>query len=505
MSRGKRYDTESKLNMKKVFAVVMAIAVIIMFVIGIKTLLTTDTKEKTTIISSYYPCFTNEKWGVIDQTGTIVIEPIYDEMITIPDSKRDVFICMQDVNYEANTYTVKVLNAKNKEILANYDLVEAIENVDKNNNMWYEEGVLKVKKGEFYGLVDFSGKEILAPEYQEITALSGIKNILLLKKEDKYGLCDNKGKIIIPTEYKEIKSIGDNYQNGYIVVNSENKYGVIDFDAKVILEAKYEEIKPVTKNYMYVVKQDGKWKVINKEEDTVLEDKFSDVTEILEDKIIIAKNKKYGVLLTTGEEKIKPQYEELSALFGDYYLAKNKGKYGVINSENETILPFEYSEITYQKEGDFILANKEGVLTQELYNNKWEKQFDGVVSDINTKNGYFRVYKEEEYKYYNFKFEEKTAQEVLTGNTLFLSKKDGKYGYVNKDGNVVIDYIYEDATELNQYGFAAVKQDGIWGAIDKTGAVVVKPSYDLTNNVMIDFIGKWHLASDLNSYYYTDK
>ena len=50
--------------MKKVFAVFMAIAVIIMFVIGIKTLLTTDTNEKTTVVSSYYPVFTNEKWGI---------------------------------------------------------------------------------------------------------------------------------------------------------------------------------------------------------------------------------------------------------------------------------------------------------------------------------------------------------------------------------------------------------------------------------------------------------
>ena len=32
MSRGKRYDTEPKLNMKKVFAVIIAIAVIIMFI-----------------------------------------------------------------------------------------------------------------------------------------------------------------------------------------------------------------------------------------------------------------------------------------------------------------------------------------------------------------------------------------------------------------------------------------------------------------------------------------
>lgn len=38
MSRGKRYEGEPKLNIKKVFAVLIAIAVIIMFIIGIKAI-----------------------------------------------------------------------------------------------------------------------------------------------------------------------------------------------------------------------------------------------------------------------------------------------------------------------------------------------------------------------------------------------------------------------------------------------------------------------------------
>ena len=39
MSRGKRYEQEPKLNLKKVFAVVIAIAVVIMFVFIIKGIL----------------------------------------------------------------------------------------------------------------------------------------------------------------------------------------------------------------------------------------------------------------------------------------------------------------------------------------------------------------------------------------------------------------------------------------------------------------------------------
>lgn len=489
--------------MKKVLAVIIAFAVVIMFIIGIKTLLTTNTNEKTTSVSSYYPVFTNEKWGVINEKGDIVIEPKFDEMITIPNKNKDIFICMENVNYDENTYNVKVLNSKNKEVFTEYDLVEAIENIDNSNNMWYEENVLKVRKGEFYGLIDLSGKEILKPKYQEINSLKGTKNSLIIKQNDKLGLSDNKGNVIIEPEYKEIKSIQENYQNGYIVVDQDNKYGIIDFTSQVIIDASYEDIKQITGNHMYVIKQDGKWKLINSKKETLIED-VNEVTQILEDKIVIKKDNKYGVLQASGEEKIKPEYEELSNVFNDYYLAKKSGKYGIINSANEPILPFQYSKITYKKDAEFVVAEKENVAMGEIYNNKFEKKLDGIVSNINAEKGYIRVYVGNEYKYYNLNFDEKTAVECLQNNNLLLSKKDGRYGYINRDGNIVIDYIYEDAQELNEYGYAAVKKDGKWGAIDKTGAVVVSCSYDLQENLLIDFIGKWHLSVDLNSYYYTD-
>ena len=256
---------------------------------------------------------------------------------------------------------------------------------------------------------------------------------------------------------------------------------------------------------MYVVKQEGKWQVINQEKEVLVEEQFEEVTKIAGDKMVIVKDNQYGVLSTTGEQVIEPQYEEISVLFGDYYIAKKQGKYGVINSSNQESLPFEFTNISYQTETDFITAEKENQPEQELYNNKFEKKLTGIVSDVNLQKGYFRLYHNQTYHYYNFKFEEKTPQEVLTSNSLILSKKDGKYGYIGKDGNVVVDYIYEDGTELNNYGYAAVKQNGKWGAIDQEGNVVIEPTYELQDNIVISFIGKWHLSNDLNSYYYTDQ
>ncbi len=94
---------------------------------------------------------------------------------------------------------------------------------------------------------------------------------------------------------------------------------------------------------------------------------------------------------------------------------------------------------------------------------------------------------------------------LLTTNTLFLSKKDGKYGFIDSSGNVVVDYIYDNATEQNISGYAGISKDGLWGALDLNGKVVVEPKYKLDNNEKIDFIGKWHLCEDVNANYYLDE
>ena len=101
--------------------------------------------------------------------------------------------------------------------------------------------------------------------------------------------------------------------------------------------------------------------------------------------------------------------------------------------------------------------------------------------------------------------EEKEIKDVLSANTLYLSKQNGKYGFVDKNGVVIVDYIYDDATEQNEYGYAGIKKDGKWGAIDSTGKVIVNPTYTLSQNTVVSFIARWHLAPDLNANYYTDE
>lgn len=510
-SRAKRYSTNErgkKLNMKKVLAVVFVFAVIIMGIMGISKALNKQGKakvEEKVVANKYFAVYTNEKWGVMNAKGDIVIEPTFEETILIPDNTKDIFLCTYDVDYAKNTYKTKVLNSKNEELMTDYATVQALENYDSNHNLWYESDVLLVSKENQYGLADFKGKLLLPCEYDSIEALKGVKNSFLVKKNNQYGLVDNIGAMVIPVAYNKIEAISDKYENGYIVTDIDGNQGVINRDKSIALQPKYEEILSIYGNGKYVVKEDGKWQIVDSEENVYLKDKFTSAQSIDGENVIAKVNGKYGVLSLEGNTLIKPEYEEIKYAFQDNYIIKKGKKYGMMNLAEETVLNFQYDSLFYRQDVGFLEGTKEGAVESEFIGTDMQTKLTGILSEINIQNGYMKVRVGSEYHYYNFKFEEKTSQELLKTNTIFLAKKDGKYGYVNKDGIVVVDYIYDDAKEQNEFGYSSVKKNGLWGCLDSKGNEVITPAYKLENNVLIEFIGKWHRGEDLNLNYYTDK
>lgn len=505
MSRGRRYEAaEPKLNIKKVIATIIAIAVIIMFFVSLKNLLVNPKqKEEISTITSYYSAYKDGKWGVIDNNGNVIIDLVYDEMVVVPDKTLDLFIVTYNVDYTAGTYKTKVLDKNGKEKLSNFNMVQAVENYN-NNEVWYESDILKYQKDGKVGLINFAGKEIVPAEYDKIYAIAGIQKSIVVEKDGLAGLVSNSlGEIIIEPEYAEITALTDTYDNGYLVKNKDSYYGIITADKKQILDCKYDEIKPVTGNDMYVVVEQGKEKLIKKDGSTVLDSGFEDIVSIDGDNIIIKKDGKFGVITSSSKEVIPAEYDDLKYTFDRNYIAKKDDKYGVVKSGNDVVIEFKYNSATYRKEAGFIEADREDFKTDIIDSSLNTVLSDVIISEVNKDKGYIRVRVGDEYKYYNFKFEEKKSQDVLATNTLFLIKENGKYGYENKNGERVVDAIYDDATEQNDLGYVAVKKDGLWGSLKSNGNIALKPSVNLDNNLYINFINDWHIYEDANMNTYT--
>lgn len=506
MSRGKRYNGEAKLNMKKVLAVIIALLVIVMFVFVIYKLVTNGKGERMTN-DYYFTSFQDNKYGVINNKGEEVVAPSYQEYIVIPNNKKDIFLCTYDVDYAKNTYKTKALNAKNKEIFTEYENIEPIANYDLNNVISYEQNAIKVQKNGKYGMIDIEGKEILPCEYDELYSLKNTDNSILVKKDNKIGLVDSTGKVIISPEYKTIKGIGTDYKLGYIVGTAENKFGIVDCNNQKVLDAKYEEIKPLTENGIYVVKEANSWKLVQKNGEEKPTEELKSVKDIINIKngniIIKNENNKMGIINLAGETVLKPVYDEIKFSFTDTYIIKQNDKYGIAKKNDEIVLNPIYKTMSYINTADIIEASEDGI-TSSLLNSNLEVKLTGIVTEINTNKGYIKVRQNNEEKYYNFRFEEKQEKDINSTHTLILDKKNDKYGYLDKNGKLVVDYKYDDAKEQNEYGYCAVQKDGKWGAINEKGEEIVEPKYDFSNNLIIDFIGEWYLGSiDTNAVYYT--
>ena len=62
---------------------------------------------------SYFKLYQNQKYGVIDERGNILVQAEY-EVINIPNPTKDVFICYYDYNETTGEYKTKVLNSRNE-------------------------------------------------------------------------------------------------------------------------------------------------------------------------------------------------------------------------------------------------------------------------------------------------------------------------------------------------------------------------------------------------------
>lgn len=503
MPRGKRYDGIRKLNLKKVYISIGVLILIIFFTIYAfnPNLFKKENKTVKNIPNEYIVTNKNGKFGVVNSRNETIINNEYNELIVIPDKTKDLFVINETADLDNKIYVSKVLNKEGKKLFEEYDSVETLQSIDLLGNIIYSDSAFIVRKDNKYEIINFSGTNLLNTNYDKILPIKNTTKSMIIVKENKKGIVDNVGNIIAEPDFEEVELLTKNIDNGYIV-KKDGKYGVISFSGRTILENRYEEIKNVYGNNFYVVKENGKYKLVNTEGTEKLESKFDDVQFIDSESIVIVKNNKYKLVDYDNNEKLK-DYEYLEFAFDTNFIAKKDGKYGVINSSDSKVVEFEYKNIIYNSDLGIFIADKETGLS-DFIDTKFSFKITGILSDSNKEKGYVRIRVGSEYKYYNLKLEEKNVEDLLPTNNLFLSKKEGKYGFVNKNGQVIINYNYDDATEQNVYGYAGIKKDGLWGIIDFEGNVVLEPKLKLNNNTVISFFDKLHLSVDINSNYYTD-
>lgn len=237
----------------------------------------------------------------------------------------------------------------------------------------------------------------------------------------KYGFVDKTGQLVIDCQYDNVS----NFSEGLAAVKKNDLYGFINKSGNVVIDFKYSFASGFSEG-LAVVGDGSKYGYIDKSGNLVIDYKFNSARIFSEGLAVVGNGNKYGYIDKTGKLVIDYKFDVAEYFIGDYAVVMaNNYKWNLTNKLGKLI--FNSNLTVYHADAEIHGID---VLVQ-CYNN-----------------GYTRVI------------------------------KDNKFGYVNRNGELVIDYQYDHAG-LFKKEVASVVKNGKHFLINRKGDIISANQYDL--------------------------
>ncbi len=384
--------------------------------------------------------------------------PPYDINWSFDNSKtsRDAWISIKEYDD-----SISGINIKHKQIFHGTEVIEGIGYkiqlfdkwgiLDKNYNpilpciydniYYYYDSMIVVIRDYKIGFLDKNLKEIIPCKYDDSRIVD--ESRAWVAKEDKWGLIDKNGGVIIPFIYDYVRKA----ENGIIWVVKDDKWGLIDESGKQLLPFIYDKVGPISMGKVWV-KNENLNAIINLKGDLIQNCNYEGITGL----------------------------EYAHAIVSD-----GNGKCGIIDDSYNEIIPLKYDSIRLQPEGYIYELTDESGMVESKY-----VSYDGDT--IMTESQYCGRWSEEEAsEFYRLENERKDRLKDKYDSIWQFSeglsrvRKDGKYGFIDANDNVIIPLIYSVAKNFSE-GLAAVKEGDKYGYINQKGELVIDCQFnDATN------------------------
>lgn len=443
------------------------------------------------------------KYGLVSFDRKEITKPIYDEMDNLPYKEGEILVKQND--------KYGVINIKgNKMVAIEYDKIAVDEYYTDENRYQYAGYIVSVKtqEGYRYGYLNSKGKEVLKTEYNEISRVTEIQDnensYLICAKNGQYGITKNEEEIV----GNEYQSIRYDATNKVFVIEKSKKYGIVNLEGKIIVPVQYNQID-ITGIYLYAQDEQGttvynsNGAQVNIDSDVAILDTSNEKYKI---RINNKNGTKYGVINQEGKQLIEEKYNYIEYLYDNYFIVSyENGKLGIIDDKGTVKVEAIYDSLQKIQDTDLIQTTLAETKMIQIYSKRMEKICEIQNATIEPEENAIKVYNETEVKYFNKEGKELKNTEVYTNNKLFVKIENNQYGFVDTNGNLVVDYKYDKAYEFNSYGFATVKKDGKWGAINEQGEEVIAPTYETKEQGIPSFIGRYYRVTyGFGEVYYTD-
>ena len=245
------------------------------------------------------------------------------------------------------------------------------------------------------------------------------------------------------------------YGGGLCPVRVGNKWGYVDLVGGLCVDAKFTKAGAFSGGLSPVVDGEGNAYFI----DTAGNKKFiilniENVTELglIENGIYSLYNGTSWGFYDQEYNHLFGEYEDVSSIGNGIAAVQQNGKWSLVNREGKDITGKTYETVA---------------MDEKLVVVRYDRLFvnDGSGYQMIDSNG--QTYGDTKYQ----------AVHIFNDSTYAAVMLNGKWGFVDSTGNMVIEPQYEDARSFSS-GFAAVQKDGQWGFINLDGEMVIQPQFE---------------------------
>ena len=282
-----------------------------------------------------------------------------------------------------------------------------------------------------------------------------------------FGAVNTKGEMVIDLEYDYILQFSD----GIAAAAKNGKFGYIDTKGKIVIDFIYEDARSFNDGSIAPVRIEKRYGYINKQGEIVIERQFDKAGTVVN-----------GIAVAANGRLVKAWSEER----GDY-MATEKEHY-IINDKTREIITVAYDEVADFAENG-LAAVREATLYGYIDKNGEEViapqfieagEFSEGLAPVKTQN--------EKWCYINeqgeivMEFENTMKLGSFSNGLAWIVNEQREYGYINTDGEMVIEQKFRyNGAERDFYddGYAVVEKSiGKYGVIDKEGNFILEPIYD---------------------------
>lgn len=311
------------------------------------------------------------------------------------------------------------------------------------------------------------------------------QRLALVKKDKKIGYIDTRGTWVIAPAYDKAGSFSD----GLAPVFIDGKWGYINTSGEVVIDPQFDNAKAFHSGIAVVANQ-KKWQYIDKSGQPVElphSDKLYDFDR--NGLAFIRESDLVGLMDTKGNVVLKPLYTEIKPFEYGFAKVKRGNKWGIISPTGDAVITPEYDEIDISGNGVFVA--RKGTAFGVIAQNGSFKHVKDATKIWPFQEGETLTYarKEDKLGFINTQgewvIEPQFEKARAFRNGLAPVYLDKKWGYVNAQGELVVQPEYPDAEIFSSDGLAPVKVGKEWGFIDKSGKLVIPAEYGIS----VAFVG----------------